>query len=149
MATHPELRHFKDGILPESQWMSTLISMACKHFNIPKVYSMFHYVASIRSLGTVLNTEGSERLHIIYAERGYHASNKNDYIPLLRTAYIQWHAKCYIPSDETDWDVSDSVPRAGHTYIIAKSFVYPNTRHMAPLSSYPPSTCYALFAISC
>jgi hypothetical protein len=76
---------------------------ACKHFNIPKVHSMFHYITSIRSLGTVdsLNTEGSEQLHIDYTKRGYHASNKNDYIPQmakwlqrheaidLHTAYLQ------------------------------------------------------------
>lgn len=53
-----------------------------EHFNIPKVHSADHYALSIRNLGTAdgFNTEGSERLHIDYAKRGYAASNKPSYI---------------------------------------------------------------------
>lgn len=47
-------------------------------FNIPKVHSMEHYVASIRLLGTAdgYSTESPERLHIDYAKLAYDASNK-------------------------------------------------------------------------
>ncbi|KAI0354674.1 hypothetical protein OH77DRAFT_1404497 [Trametes cingulata] len=47
-------------------------------FNIPKVHSMEHYVASIRLLGTAdgYSTEGPERLHIDFAKHAYDASNK-------------------------------------------------------------------------
>jgi hypothetical protein len=53
-----------------------------KHFNIPKIHQMMHYVEAIRSRGTAdgYNSEASERLHIDYAKEGYRASNKKDYI---------------------------------------------------------------------
>jgi Plavaka transposase len=53
-----------------------------KHFNIPKIHQMMHYIEAIRSHGTAdgYNTEASERLHIDYAKEGYRASNKKDYI---------------------------------------------------------------------
>ncbi|EIM79626.1 uncharacterized protein STEHIDRAFT_69183 [Stereum hirsutum FP-91666 SS1] len=53
-----------------------------KHFNIPKIHSMKHYIPSIRSRGPApgFNTEGSERLHIEYAKLGYRASNKKAYL---------------------------------------------------------------------
>ena len=51
------------------------------HFNIPKLHSMRHYVAMIRSLGSAdgYNTESPERLHIDLAKNAYRASNKKDY----------------------------------------------------------------------
>ena len=74
------------------------------HFNIPKLYSMLHYILSIQRLGSIdsLNSEGPEQLHIDYAKKGYSVSNKNDYIYQmakwlqhqeaidLHTAYLQW-----------------------------------------------------------
>jgi hypothetical protein len=86
------------------------------HFNLPKLHSMYHYIASIRSLGSLdgFNSEGPERLHIDYAKKGYRASNRNDYIPQMakwlqrreavdiRTAYLEWCA------DNSPDDVMDS-----------------------------------------
>ncbi|KAJ7719204.1 hypothetical protein B0H16DRAFT_1253978, partial [Mycena metata] len=75
-----------------------------KHFNIPKLHSMEHYVAMIWLFGSAdgYNTEASERLHIDYAKAGYRASNKKDYIAQMTlwlqrqeavdrfTAYLAW-----------------------------------------------------------
>ncbi|OCH85606.1 hypothetical protein OBBRIDRAFT_739626, partial [Obba rivulosa] len=49
-----------------------------KHFNIPKIHSMEHYVRSIRELGTAdgYSTESPERLHIDFAKIAYGSSNK-------------------------------------------------------------------------
>ena len=88
-----------------------------KHFNFPKLHSMRHYIASIQNLGSIdgLNSKGPEQLHIDYAKKGYHASNKKDYIPQmakwlqrqeaidLHAAYLQWYAELP-PLDETDHD---------------------------------------------
>jgi hypothetical protein len=74
-----------------------------EHFNFLKLHSMHHYITSIQDLGSIdsLNSEGPEQLHIDYTKKGYHASNKNNYIPQmakwlqcqeainLRTAYLQ------------------------------------------------------------
>lgn len=56
-----------------------------KHFNIPKIHAMVHYVESIRALGTAdgYNTESSERLHIDFAKHAYNASNKRDHLPQM------------------------------------------------------------------
>ncbi|KAJ6572664.1 hypothetical protein B0H10DRAFT_2237407 [Mycena sp. CBHHK59/15] len=75
-----------------------------KHFNIPKIHSMQHYVAMIRLFGSAdgFSTESPERLHIDYAKAGYQASNKKDYIAQMTlwlqrqeavarfTAYLTW-----------------------------------------------------------
>lgn len=52
-----------------------------EHFNIPKLHSMSHYVASIQMLGTTdgTNTENSERSHIDFVKVAYRASNKKDF----------------------------------------------------------------------
>ena len=76
----------------------------CKHFNIPKLHSMIHYISSIQNFGSIdgLNLEGLEQLHIDYMKKGYHASNKNNYtvqmvkwlqrqeVINLCTAYLHW-----------------------------------------------------------
>jgi len=52
----------------------------CKHFNIPKIHSLIHYVSSIQALGSAdgYNTEYPKRLHIDYTKDAYHASNKHN-----------------------------------------------------------------------
>ena len=93
-----------------------------EHFNIPKLHSMLHYISSIQKLGSVdgLNSEGPERLHIDYAKKGYHASNKNDYtIQMakwlqcqesidLRTAYLQWCANLVPYNEEGEGEDIDT-----------------------------------------
>jgi hypothetical protein len=80
-----------------------------KHFNIPKIHSMMHYVPSIRSRGSAgqFNTETSERLHIDYAKTAYRASNRKSYMRQMAvwlsrqeavdkfTAYLQWVVQGY------------------------------------------------------
>ncbi|THG98118.1 hypothetical protein EW026_g4009 [Hermanssonia centrifuga] len=75
-----------------------------KHFNIPKLHSMDHYLRSIRLLGTAdgYSTESPERLHINFAKLGYCASNKKQYVGQMTTwlerreaitrfeAYLDW-----------------------------------------------------------
>ncbi|KAI0070312.1 hypothetical protein K474DRAFT_1743277 [Panus rudis PR-1116 ss-1] len=78
-----------------------------KHFNIPKLHSLLHYIESIIQRGTLdgLNTELSERLHIDFAKEAYRAGNHRDYIAHmttwllrqeklhLRAAYLCWLAQ--------------------------------------------------------
>ncbi|TFK53379.1 hypothetical protein OE88DRAFT_1711413 [Heliocybe sulcata] len=75
-----------------------------QHFNIPKFYSLLHYIDTIRALGMAdgYNTELPEHLHIEYAKNAYRASNKRDYeIQMARwlqrqdvaarlASYIEW-----------------------------------------------------------
>lgn len=90
------------------------------HFNIPKLHSMQHYLASIRSRGSAdgYNTESPERLHIDYAKDAYCTTNKRDYIQQMTiwlrrqeavdqfTAYLEWclrHDKASNKDDEESW----------------------------------------------
>ncbi|KAI0082439.1 hypothetical protein K474DRAFT_1585490 [Panus rudis PR-1116 ss-1] len=58
-----------------------------KHFNIPKLHSLLHYIESIVQRGTLdgLNTKLSERLHIDFAKEAYRAGNHRDYIAHMTT----------------------------------------------------------------
>jgi hypothetical protein len=53
-----------------------------KHFNIPKLHSMQHYVAAIISRGSAdgFSTESPKRLHIDFAKNVYRATNRKNYI---------------------------------------------------------------------
>ena len=104
-----------------------------KHFNIPKLHSLLHYVDCIHSLGSAdgYNTESPERLHIDFEKEAYCASNKRDYLEQmaiwlqrheamwLRDSYLIWVDK-RLPSmirteinrdtmDEEDEDVIDQI----------------------------------------
>ena len=75
-----------------------------KHFNIPKLHAIQHYVEGIRWLGSAdgYNTESPERLHIDFAKVAYRASNKRDYMEQmaiwlqrqeamwLKESYLMW-----------------------------------------------------------
>ncbi|KAG2338903.1 hypothetical protein BDR05DRAFT_1040661 [Suillus weaverae] len=52
-----------------------------KHFNIPKIHQMSHFIKSITLFGSTdgFNSELPERLHIDFAKDAYRASNKRDY----------------------------------------------------------------------
>ncbi|KAI0038979.1 hypothetical protein FA95DRAFT_1502450 [Auriscalpium vulgare] len=76
-------------------------------FNIPKLHSLLHYVASIRAFGTTdnYNTEATERLHIDYAKDAYRSTNHKDVYPqmtrwlvrreqiLRHTNFIRWRVQ--------------------------------------------------------
>ncbi|KAI0070500.1 hypothetical protein K474DRAFT_1608585 [Panus rudis PR-1116 ss-1] len=78
-----------------------------KHFNIPKLHALIHYIDSIRRKGALdgFNTELSERLHIDFAKEAYRAGNHRDYIAFmtqwlfrqeklnLRERYLRWLAQ--------------------------------------------------------
>ncbi|KAI9460078.1 hypothetical protein F5148DRAFT_1276771 [Russula earlei] len=76
----------------------------CEHFNIPKVYSMQHYVAGIKRLGSAdgFNMESSERLHIDYAKRAFKASNHRDYI-MQMARWIQCQEAMFINKQFLAW----------------------------------------------
>ncbi|KAJ8507713.1 hypothetical protein ONZ45_g9944 [Pleurotus djamor] len=64
-------------------------ALGCREdFNIPKLYSLSHYVASIKLFGTTdnYNTETFEHLHIEFAKKGWRASNKRDTFPQM----VKW-----------------------------------------------------------
>ncbi|KAH7918952.1 hypothetical protein BV22DRAFT_1108238 [Leucogyrophana mollusca] len=76
-----------------------------KHFNIPKLHSMQHYINAIQALGSAdgFNSEHPECLHIDYAKEGYCASNKHDFLGQMtlwlqrqeavhhKMSYLAWH----------------------------------------------------------
>ena len=78
-----------------------------KHFNIPKLHFILHYLECIRSLGSAdgYNSESPERLHIDFAKAAYRASNKRDYVEQMaiwlqrqealwmKDAYLLWLAE--------------------------------------------------------
>lgn len=80
------------------------------HFDIPKIHSMCHYVASIISRGSAdgFSTESPERLHIDFAKSAYRATNKKNYIKQMTkwltrqescyrfTTYLQWATPGYV-----------------------------------------------------
>jgi hypothetical protein len=90
------------------------------HFNIPKLHSMLHYLASIKSRGSAdgYNSESPERLHIDYAKDAYRATNKRDYVEQMTiwlrqqeavdqfTAYLDWHLS--VGDDRVDDNDEDS-----------------------------------------
>ena len=51
-----------------------------RHFKIPKLHGLIHYVSSIQLFGTTdnYNTEQSERLHIDFTKEAYRATNRKD-----------------------------------------------------------------------
>ncbi|KAI0039433.1 hypothetical protein FA95DRAFT_1504177 [Auriscalpium vulgare] len=73
-----------------------------KHFNIPKLHGLSHYVESIKLFGTTdnYNTEATERLHIDYTKDAYRSTNHKDSFPqmtrwLIRREQI-WQHERYI-----------------------------------------------------
>ncbi|KAJ6580316.1 hypothetical protein B0H10DRAFT_2341498 [Mycena sp. CBHHK59/15] len=107
-----------------------------KHFNIPKIHSMQHYVATIRLFGSAdgFNTESPEQLHIDYAKAGYQASNKKDYIAQMMlwlqrqeavarfTAYLTWCKDSLGLKPYSSISISASpLPVPAVTYKIAKA----------------------------
>jgi hypothetical protein len=80
-----------------------------KHFNIPKIHSMWHYIPPICSRGAAgqFSTETSKRLHIDYTKMAYQASSRKAYVCWMAqwlrrqeavekfAAYLQWAVPNY------------------------------------------------------
>jgi hypothetical protein len=75
-----------------------------KHFNIPKMHALMHYVDCIRSFGSAdgYNSESPERLHIDFAKEAYRASNKRDYIEQM-AVWLQRHEAMWIRESYLIW----------------------------------------------
>ncbi|EPQ57716.1 hypothetical protein GLOTRDRAFT_36697 [Gloeophyllum trabeum ATCC 11539] len=94
---------------------------AREHFNIPKLHSLQHYMAAIRSRGSCdgYNTESPERLHIEFAKDAYRASNKRDYTEQMARwlrrqeavhefmVYLEWAEKMDYETEVSEPPVSD------------------------------------------
>ncbi|KAF8587779.1 hypothetical protein K439DRAFT_1652178 [Ramaria rubella] len=108
-----------------------------EHFKIPKIHSMEHYVASIKSHGSAdgFNTELPERLHIDFAKIGYRASSHRDYIIQMTkwitrqekihsfAAYIQWRlpgAEMPASPHPLHTDEPEEEIEVRHTFRVAK-----------------------------
>lgn len=74
------------------------------HFNIPKIHSMEHYIASIISRGSAdgYNSEHPERLHIDFVKVAYRASNKREYIQQM-TVWLRRRDACHRFSQYLNW----------------------------------------------
>ncbi|KAF8871026.1 hypothetical protein BD779DRAFT_1613985 [Infundibulicybe gibba] len=82
-----------------------------KHFNIPKIHCLLHYLASIQALGSNdgYNSESPERLHIDFAKDAFRASNRKDYHEQmalwLQRREAMWQREAYISThDEQYYD---------------------------------------------
>lgn len=75
-----------------------------KHFNIPKIHAIMHYVTCIRALGSPdgYNTESPERLHIDFAKEAYRASNKRDYMEQM-ALWLQRHEAMWLRASYLIW----------------------------------------------
>jgi hypothetical protein len=82
-----------------------------KHFNIPKLHSMMHYVASIKLHGSAdgYNSEAPERLHIDYAKNAFRASNRKNYTPQM-TKWLQRREDVHKFSIYLDWRLTEDGP---------------------------------------
>ncbi|KAJ7810956.1 Zn-finger domain-containing protein [Mycena olivaceomarginata] len=75
-----------------------------KHFNIPKLHALQHYVDRIWALGSAdgYNTELPERLHIDFAKKAYQASNRRDYTSQM-TVWLQRQEAFALRESYLDW----------------------------------------------
>lgn len=135
------------------------------HFNIPKLHSMQHYIASIISRGSA-DGYSTERLHIDFAKSAYRATNKTRKIYIHQMtkwltrqescyrflAYLQWVVPGYClelsavseskeDDDEDEIDLEDQ-----DTADQTDSLGYSVAKHPAP--PYASSTTLALLISS-
>ncbi|KAI0756209.1 hypothetical protein C8Q80DRAFT_1277663 [Daedaleopsis nitida] len=71
-----------------AQYHDALLELGVrKHFNLPKLHSLVHYIEAIHRLGCLdgLNTETSEHLHIDLAKKACRASSRRDYFVQMTT----------------------------------------------------------------
>ncbi|KAI6026905.1 hypothetical protein BKA83DRAFT_4463011 [Pisolithus microcarpus] len=103
--TDVTLGAMQDSLKTFHEYKHVLIELEVRQdFNVPKLHSLQHYVASIRALGSAdgYNTEYPERLHIDYAKEAYRASNKRDYVEQMALWLQRQEAVCY-KSAYLDW----------------------------------------------
>ncbi|KAI6027998.1 hypothetical protein BKA83DRAFT_4462563 [Pisolithus microcarpus] len=103
--TDVTLGAMQDSLKMFHEYKHVLIELEVRQdFNVPKLHSLQHYVASIRALGSAdgYNTEYPERLHIDYAKEAYRASNKRDYVEQMALWLQRQEAMCY-KSAYLDW----------------------------------------------
>jgi hypothetical protein len=85
-----------------------------KHFNLPKIHSLLHYIPSIRLFGTTdnYNTEQTERLHIDFTKDAYRMTNcKDEYSQM--TTWLERREKVQVHSTFIKWrQQPDQVPSA-------------------------------------
>ncbi|KAG1747493.1 hypothetical protein EDD22DRAFT_981909 [Suillus occidentalis] len=90
----------------------------CKHFNIPKLHQISHFVKSITLFGSTdsLNTELPEQLHIDFAKDTYRASNKHNYKEQM-ALWLQWQEAVFLRSSYLDLlsEQSQSATASSHT----------------------------------
>ncbi|KAF8880698.1 hypothetical protein CPB84DRAFT_1817310 [Gymnopilus junonius] len=83
------LGYMKDALKEFHKHKEYFIEIGCReHLNLPKFYSLLHYVKSIQYFSTTdnYNTEMFEWLHIDFAKHGWRATNQCDEFPQM----IHW-----------------------------------------------------------
>lgn len=96
--TDETLHHLQHSLDEFHTHKDIFIELGCrKHFNIPKLHLLQHYIDSIKLFGSLdsLNTENSEQLHINYAKRAYAASNRKDYTIQMMRWLTRQEAVCW------------------------------------------------------
>ena len=96
--TSETIDHMREALLEFHNNKAIFVDLGIrKHFNIPKIHSLNHYITSIHLFGTTdnYNTEQSERLHIDFAKNAYRATNHKDIYHQM-TEWLQCHEKILI-----------------------------------------------------
>ena len=96
--TTETLCHLKAALARFHENKSIFVDLGVQtNFNLPKLYSLQHYVSCIESFGTTdnYNTENTERWHIDFAKDAYRATNRKDEYPQM-TLWLQRKEKVLI-----------------------------------------------------
>ncbi|EPQ50021.1 hypothetical protein GLOTRDRAFT_28547, partial [Gloeophyllum trabeum ATCC 11539] len=84
--TDETLNHLDEALQQFHQAKHIFVLLGIRSdFNIPKLHSLLHYIASIKCFGTTdnYNTEYTERLHIDFTKDAYRATNHKDEYPQM------------------------------------------------------------------
>ncbi|KAI1784380.1 hypothetical protein LXA43DRAFT_976721 [Ganoderma leucocontextum] len=87
-----------------------------QHFHFPKLYSLDHYLISIKLFGTTDNydTQYTERLHIDFTKDAYRATNHKDKFPQM-TLWLERHEKILRHDTYIQWRFKSSSEPASHS----------------------------------
>ncbi|KAG1851592.1 hypothetical protein DFJ58DRAFT_728813 [Suillus subalutaceus] len=87
-----------------------------KHFNIPKIHQLTHYIQSITLFGAAdgFNTELPECLHIDFAKDAYRATNKCDYEEQM-VLWLQRQDAIFLQGAYLDWLAQVPLSAVGRT----------------------------------
>jgi hypothetical protein len=135
MHTTESLRAKDTALCRLHENIDVLIELGVReHFNLPKLHSLLHYTRSITLFGTAdnYNTEQSERLHIDFTKKAYHATNFKDKCKQM-TTWLERQEAIHQHTEFIDWC------RDQHSTLPTPPLAYPHPSWMLRpiLTTYP------------